>query len=135
MVILPPRPFLIGVANLALTANRQYFTRTVPVGAYWRLKYLLVDYPRTVVAGAQTTPDLFYQLYDADGRAFHVLPALLPQITTPSGGPLNATNPINIDYPGGSSVKLEITGQIVGTGPATMSITLYGIRGWEGYGK
>lgn len=136
MVILPPRPFLLGQASLSLTASRQVFTKSIPVGAWWRLKYLLVDYPRTVVAGAQTTPDLFYQLFDADGRAFHVTPALLPQVTSPAGAAgIDATNPLNIDYPGGSAVKVEITGQNVGVGPATISITLYGLRGWEGYGR
>lgn len=136
MVIIAPRPFLLGVANLSLTIARQTFAQSVPVGAWWRLKYVLVDYPRTVVAGAQTTPDLLFRAFDADGRAFHVDPVLFPQVTSPAGAPgLDATNPINIDYPGGTSVRLEITGQIIGTGPATVSITLYGLRGWEGYGK
>lgn len=136
MVVIAPRPFLLGEANLALTEANQTFTRSVPVGAWWRLKFILVNYPRTVVAGAQTTPDLLFRLYDADGRAFHVDPALFPQVTSPAGNPgLNATNPLNIDYPGGTLVRLEITGQIIGTGPATISITLYGFRGWEGYGK
>lgn len=134
MVIIPPRPFLLGQANLALTPGRTWFLRTIPTGAWWRLYFLLVNYPRTVVAGAQTTPDLRYKLYDADGRAFHVDPVLLPQVTSPAGAPgLNGTNPLFIDYPGGSNIKLEIEGQIAG-GPATISITLFGIRGWEGYG-
>lgn len=140
MFFLPPRPFLLGQSDLALTMARQYFVRAIPVGATWRLKYILVNYLRTVGEGEeaniQTTPDLLYKLYDADGRAFHVSPVLFPMVTSPAGNPgLNATNPINVDYPGGSNVKLEIEGQNVGTGPAYISITLFGIRGWERFGK
>jgi len=136
MFFIPPRPFLLGEANISLTMARQYFMRTIPTGATWRLKYILVNYLRTVEVATQLTPDLLYRLYDADGRAFHVSPVLLPMVTSPAGNRgLNATNPINIDYPGGTNVKLEIEGQVVGTGPAYVSITLFGIRGWERFGK
>jgi len=135
MVIISPRPYLIGISNLVLAAPRQYFVRTIPQGATWRLKYLLVSYLRTVAAGAQTSPDLLYTLHDADGRSFQVDPVLFAQVTTPSGDShLDATNPINIDYPGGTNVKLEIVGAAGGL-PAVVSLTMFGIRGWEGYGK
>jgi len=135
MLYIHPRPFLLGVANFTLTNAREWFTRTIPTGAPWRFLYLTVAYARTVAASIQSTPDLSYKLYDADGRAFHVTPVLLPQVTTPAGGvDLDATNPIGVTYPGGSSIKLEIEGQIPGTGPATISVALFGIRGWEKVG-
>lgn len=135
MLYIHPRPFLLGVANFTLTNAREWFVRTIPSGAPWRFLYLLVNYRRTVEVVTQLTPDLFYRLYDADGRAFHVDPVLLPQTTTPAGGvDLDATNPINISYPGGSNIKMEILGQIPGVGPATISIALFGIRGWERVG-
>jgi hypothetical protein len=135
MIVISPRPFLIGVANLALSAPSQYFTRTIPSGAVWRLKYFLIGYPVTIAAGAQTTPDLSYRLFDADGRAFQVNPVLINQFTSPGGLPdLDATNPIDIDYPGGTNVKIEISGNVALAVP-TLSITLFGIRGWERMGR
>lgn len=135
MLFIHPRPFLLGVAAFPLTNAREWFVRSIPVGAPWRFLYLTVVYLRTVEVATQLTPDLFYKLYDADGRAFHVTPVLLPQTTTPAGGvDLDATNPIGVTYPGGSSIKIEIEGQIPGTGPDAISITLFGIRGWERVG-
>lgn len=137
MVIIYPRPFLLGVANLALVTDRQYFMRTIPIGAPWRFKYLLVSYPLAEAAGIQTGANLSYTLYDADGRTFQVLPVSLPMVTSPAGvrRSVAATNPIEIDYPGGTSVKLEIERLEAGTLPPTISITMFGIRGWEGYGR
>ncbi len=137
MITLPPRPYLLGDAFYPLTAARQYYIKTIPPGAGWMFKFLLVDYLRTTSTGGtvQTTPDLSYRLYDANGRAFHVDPVSLPMVTSPAGAPgLNATNLINIHYPGGSAIKLEVEGALVGTGPSLISITLYGIRGWESMG-
>lgn len=135
MFYLPPRPFLLGQFNFPVTSAREWFTRSIPVGANWRFQYLLINYPVGVEEGAQTTVEPLYKLYDADGRAFHVNPVLAKQVTSPAGFPnLRGTNPINIDYPGGSSVKLEIEFP-TGTLPATISITLFGIRGWEGFGR
>jgi hypothetical protein len=132
MVYIHPRPFLIGVAAFPLANAREWFVRSIPTGASWRFLFLLVDYHRSVEVATQITPDLSYRLYDADGRAFHVDPVLLPQVTSPAGGPtLDASFPLGIDYPGGSSLKLEITGQIPGVGPAAISITCFGIRGWQ----
>lgn len=135
MVLLAPRPFLLGGAFVPLQLPIHNFLAVVPVGTNWRLMFLLVDYGRTIAAGAQTSPDLSYRLYDADGRAYHVDPALLPQVTSPAGAfGVDATSPLCLDYPGGTVVRVEITGQVAGPVPATISITLYGIRGWESYG-
>lgn len=124
-----PSPFLLGVAKLALQGGRQDWIASIPNGGWWTLKFLLVDYPRAVADGVQTSPDLSYRLFDADGRAFMVRPVSLPMVTSPAGAfGLNATNLINIRYPGGSSVRLELSGRIPAKGPATASITLYGIR-------
>jgi hypothetical protein len=135
--MLAPRPYLLGDARYPLTAARQYYIKTIPPGAGWSFKFLLANYLRTTSGGGtvQDTPDLSYRLYDADGRAFHVSPVLLPMVTSPAGAAgLDATNLINIHYPGGSSIKLEIEGSLVGTGPSLISLTLYGIRGWERLG-
>jgi len=137
VILLAPRPYLLGDALYPLTAARQYYIKTIPPGAGWSFKFLLVNYLRTTSVGGtvQNTPDLSYRLFDADGRAFHVAPVSLPMVTSPAGAPgLNATNLINIHYPGGSTVKLEIEGSLVGTGPDRISISLYGIRGWERMG-
>jgi hypothetical protein len=137
MVIIFPRPFLLGVVNLPLTMDRQYFVRTIPTGASWRFKYLLVSYPLATELGVQIAANLSYKLYDADGRAFHINPVLLPMVTGPAGTgrSIAGTNRIEIDYPGGTNIKLELERVQAGTLPPTISITLYGIRGWEGYGR
>lgn len=137
VIIIPPRPYLLGDARVSLTAARQYYIKTIPPGAGWSFKFLLVNYLRTTSAGGtvQDTPDLSYRLFDANGRAFHVAPVPLPMVTSPAGGVgLDATGLINVHYPGGSSIKLEIEGHLVGTGPDLVSVTLYGIRGWERMG-
>jgi hypothetical protein len=135
MVLIPPRPFLLGRAFIPLVNAVEYFMQAIPYGASWRFMFLLVDYPVLVEDTTQLTPHLRFRGYDADGRSFHVEPVFFRMVTTPSGaGFLDATNSIGIDYPGGSSIKIEITGQIPGTGPATVSLTPYGLRGWEGYG-
>lgn len=136
MILLGPRPFLLAGASVALVHSRQYFMHSIPVGAPWRLKWIFFNWLRNVseVEGGQlqNTPDLLYRLYDADGRCFHVAPVLIPQVTTPGGGPnVTATNSINIEYPGGSAIKMEIEGKVAGERPDSISYTLYGIRGWE----
>jgi len=135
MVIISPRPYFISIANYALVNSREYIMRSIPTGATWKLKYILANYQRTVVAGNQSSPELFYRVYDADGRAFQMDPVLLPQTTSPAGQPrLDATNPLDIIYGGGSNIKIEITGQN-GTLPSSVSLTLVGLRGWERFGK
>ncbi len=136
MFIIPPRPYLLGVFKKALTNPTEYVIRTIPVGASFRLRYLLIDYRRLPldIAAAQLSAELTYKLYDADGRTFQVDPVTASQVTSPAGAQgLNATNPINIDYPGGSSLKLEIGGHIAG-GPTVVSVTFVGLRGWEYFG-
>lgn len=132
MFLIGPRPYLLGEAFIPLTSVRQYWTKSIPNGGAWTLKFLLVNYPRTVVARVQSTPDLSYRLFDAEGRAYQVNPVSLPMVTSPSGAfGLNATNLINVKYPGGSSVRLEINGRLAGVGPDSVSITLFGIRSME----
>jgi hypothetical protein len=136
MVIIHPRPFLLGFADVPLTSDGQYFMKTIPQGAPWRFQFLLAGYARAVAGLVQTSCELAYTLFDADGRTFQVAPVLLPQVTTPAGGrQLRATNPIKIDYPGGTSVKIQIHRVGVGTLPPSISLTFFGIRGWEGFGR
>lgn len=139
MVIIPPRPFLFGAYRYSLVNPIEYIIRSIPVGASYKLMYLLINYPRTFEGGggdvAQTSRELSYKLYDADGRTFQVDPVSAGMVTSPAGtGALNATTPIGIDYPGGSALKLEITGQVPGGDPDYVSITFMGIRGWEYFG-
>lgn len=135
MIMIGPRPFLLAVNRLALVAPNQPWIAQVPKGAPWRFRFIMVNYPRTVVASVQSTPDLKFTMYSAGGEAYQVAPVLFPMMTTPSGGrSVAATHPINRPYPGGSVVRLQIEGQIIGTGPATISITLVGTRGWETMG-
>lgn len=137
MVLFSPRPFLIGQFKRTLTMDREWMTRSFPNGPIYRVKYLLVDYPVTVEGGIQTSPDLSFNLYDADGRSFSVSPILFKQATSPAGFPgLNATQPINLDYYGGSTLKLEILGFDPALGlPGPISITIYGLEGWTRYGR
>lgn len=135
MVLIGPRPFLLGESRVALVAPGQPWIAQVPKGAPWRFRFLTVNYPRTVVNRVQSTPDLRFTLYSAGGEAYQVRPIPFVMMTTPSGGvSLVATHPIYQPYPGGSTVKLIIDGQIIGTGPAYISITLAGTRGWETMG-
>ncbi len=134
MFIIPPRPYFLGVNRFTLVNAIEYINRSIPVGADFRLQYLLVDFKRTVVAGAQTSPELNFKLYDADGRTFQINPVRACMVTSPAGAAgLNGTSPINIDYPGGSSLKLEVTGQTGGL-PGVISVTFAGLRGWEYFG-
>jgi len=136
MVHIGPRPFLIGTNKEPLLTARQWFVRTIPIGAPWRLKYVLIDYPVIVAGLIQTSANLAIQFFDADGRAFNVAPVALAQVTSPSGTKgLSGTNPLNIDYPGGTNVKAEISVIGAGTLPSSFSLTMFGIRGWEGFGK
>lgn len=132
MFYVGPRPYLIGEANIPLQYDGQWWMRGLPNGGWWTLKYILVDYPR--VESTLDMPDLSYQLYDEDGRAFMVRPVSLPMVTSPAGAKgLNATGLINVRYKGGSGVKLRISGR--GTiGPSRVSITLCGIRSAEWLG-
>ena len=130
-----PRPMLIAEARVALVAPNQPWIGQVPKGAPWRFRFLMVTYPRTVVARVQSTPDLNFELFSATGESYSVRPTPFRMMTTPGGGgSVGATHPVNMPYPGGSTVRLQITGQIIGTGPDFISITLVGTRGWETMG-
>jgi hypothetical protein len=131
MALIFPRPFLLGEMRVPLTQEVQYWTRTVPAGASWRLRYLLVDYLPVDGDGIQNSQNLSYRLYDGEGLAFQVDPVQLDMVTSPAGlAGLAGTNPIDVEYRGGSTVKLEIHGQVIGLGPDYISITMFGIRGW-----
>lgn len=144
MILLGPRPLILGVYHLPLTQKRQYWTRSIPPGAPWRLKYLTMTYIRSTqtVDGlvSQITPDLKYTLFDSKGNAFQVSPVYARQVTTPSGGvSVSATNPIDESYAGSDTLKILIEGQRLASeganpGPAWVSLTFMGIRGWETMG-
>lgn len=109
------------------------FSRQIPPFTSFRLKYLTVAYKDTVVANAQTSPNLTYKIYDATGTAYQIDPILIKQVTGPAGFPgLDATHQINFDYPGKTKLLVEVFGQNVGAElPETASICCIGMLGWQ----
>jgi hypothetical protein len=130
-----PRPFLMGVFNMPLDQPTNYLIRSTPIGANFRLKYVLASYSAGIVAGAQTFPDLLFQFYDSKGDAFSFSPAFIQTITSPAniGIGLDGTTPLDVDYPGGTPIKIRITGQNPALGQI-ISVTYYGVRGWDSPG-
>jgi len=129
MFFVGPRPYFVGVSKWVLQYGRQDWIGSLPNGGWWTFKYFLVNFPRTVVAGAQTTPELNFKIYDADGRGFSIKPIPMAAVTSPAGNrTIDATQLINVKYAGGSAVRVEVSGQVPGTGPAWVSLTLFGVR-------
>lgn len=137
MVVIAPRPMLLGVFHYPVRSASEWIVKTIPPGAWWRLKYLLIAFPVLFEGDAVASTRLGYELFDADGRAFSVRPIAVDQVLTPGSFPdLAGTQLINVDYPGGSNVKLHITAlHNTATFPDWVSVTFYGMRGWEGYGR
>lgn len=130
-----PRPYWLAAARVPLNSARHYLSFTLPAYGWWTFQFLNVSYPRTVADGVQTSPELSYQLWDATGRGFQVEPIPLAMFTTPAGGPtVGATHRIGVRYKGGDAVKLCISGA-TGGAPAWVSLSLFGIRSWEGTGS
>jgi hypothetical protein len=130
-VWIAPRPFLVGAANIPFNNGIAVLTRRLPTGTTWRLKWPLFKYTDTVVANAQTSPNLSFLIYDMAFRQHADLPTLIKQITGPAGFPgLDATQQLDYDFPGGGTVRAEVRGQ-VGGAPASVSICLYGFLGWQ----
>ncbi len=132
MFFVGPRPYPIGEANIPLVYNGQWWMRALPNGGWWTLKYVLVSYPS--VEATVKMPELSYQLFDEDGRAFMVNPVSLAMATSPAGAKgLNGTGLINVRYKGGSGIRMRIFGRNA-DGPSKVSVTLFGIRSAEWLG-
>lgn len=132
-MILRPRPFPIVAARVkALQVPRDLISVEVPTGPDWVLWYIAVNYPRTVVANAQTSPNLSFELFDSEGRALTEQPIPFADVTTPAGQPrYGQVNPWYVWYPAKSVISMVVTGQTAGPVPANISITYIGYRGWS----
>lgn len=131
--LIRPHVFVIGAAvKQAVQVPIMLINATVPRGSAFRLDYILVNYPRTVVAGAQTSPDLSFRLLDTKGIS-HTgeTPIRFLDILTPAGGPkLISAQGWRIEYAPGAIITMEVAGQVAGPIPATISVTYIGQKAW-----
>lgn len=129
-----PRTFAIAAAvRRALQLPVMYVQTTMPRGSDYSLDYVLVSFPRTVVAGAQTSPELLFRLLQTRGIAHNNNPIPFTDVTNPGGfSRLRKVLPLGIVLPPGAIVTMEVTGMAAGPVPATISITYLGRKGWEG---
>jgi hypothetical protein len=130
--LLRPNVFcLVAASRLPLQLPHSIISVTVPRGAVFRMDYILANFPRTVVANAQTSPELRIRLLDSRGVAVNEPVIPFHGFTTPAGGRnVAGVWAWRIEYPPGAVITLEISGQTAGPVPATVSITLLGQRGW-----
>lgn len=130
-LIRPHAYFLVAAAKAPLQVPNTLLNTLVPFGAVFRLDYVLVNYPRTVVAGAQTSPELSFVLKNTRGIEHSNVPILFNTTSTPSGGAtLRKAWGYGIEFPPGAIITMEITGMDAGPVPATISVTYLGQRGW-----
>jgi hypothetical protein len=133
MNLIRPHVFVIGAAvRQAMQVPVMMINATVPRGSTFRLDYILATYPRTVVAGAQTSPDLSFRLLDTKGIS-HAgeTPIRFSDILTPAGGPkLISAQGWRIEYAPGAIITMEVTGQVAGPIPATISVSYLGQKTW-----
>lgn len=129
-VWIQPRPFFIpgGIKRPLTTSQNFTVLGQVPYGSDFVLWYVLAAYPRTVVAGAQTTPEVFFRLKDSQNKAYDGNPIFAPHFTSPVayGRGLQAVQPIQVKWGGGDTIMLEVTGQNA-TDPREISVTFYGM--------
>jgi len=131
MIRVAQRPYFIPVLKATLSTAVEPFSRKVPPGAPFLLQYVLASYRRTVVAGAQTSPELSIVLLTPGGTKFNVTPILLSHVSSPGGAfGLNAVSPINYLFMPSDAIIAEVSGQSGGL-PANVSLTFMGIRGEE----
>jgi hypothetical protein len=138
MDLIRPHAFaLVAAMRRPLQLPFTQISVTVPRGAVWRLDYIIVSYPRTVVAGAQTSPELTFNLVDTRGLTNNdrTRPLAFVDMTTPAGsgtrGPrIRAAQGWRIEYQPGEVVTMEVLGMAAGPVPATISVTYLGQKGW-----
>jgi hypothetical protein len=132
MNMIRPSVFMLAAAvRRALEIPFTQIDVTVPRGAPFRLDYILVSYPVTVVAGAQTSPSLHFELYDSRGLASNNVPIRFRDITTPSQNVgVIAAQGFRIEYPPGAVISMRVTNMLAGPVPATISVTYLSQKGW-----
>lgn len=123
--------FLVAAVRRALELPFTMLDVTVPRGAVFRLDYILVSYPVTVLAGAQTSPDLRFELTDSRGVAVNDPAIFFKDVTTPAAGArVRAATGFRIEYPPGAVISMRVSNMAVGPVPATVSVTYLGQKGW-----
>lgn len=130
-LIRPHVSVLVAAARVPLQLPVMTINTTVPRGAVFRLDYILASYPRTVVAGAQTSRDLIFRLLDSRGVAVNEPAIPFFSVTTPNGGQaVGGVWAWRMEYQPGAVISLEVSGQVTGPVPATVSVTYLGQKGW-----
>ena len=132
-----PRPFLLSMANrMPSRLPSLPLEARIPVGQRLRINFILVNYPRVVVLGAQTSPDLSFVLSSARGKEYMgVLPVPAVNTTTPSGGRMfRKSQWVGLTFDPSEVVKLEIFGFAAGPSPSTVSVALLCQLDW-GYAQ
>lgn len=129
-LIRPHVSLLVAAANAPLQLPVTFFNTVVPRGGVFRLDYILVAYRRTVEVGVQISPDLNFRLLDTRGVSNVEPAAPFFMVTNPAGAQsVKAAQGFRIEYKPGEVIVMEVTGQIAGPLPATVSITYLGQKG------
>ncbi len=130
-LIRPHAFFLVAAANAPLQLPVTYLNTTVPRGAFLRLDYIVVSYPVTVAAGAQTSPNLTFNLANTKGIMHNDAPILFRDISTPaSGNRVRASWGLGIVWEPGAVITLEVRDMVAGPVPSTISVTYICQKGW-----
>lgn len=132
MDLLRPRGFfLVAAANLPLQLPYTQIDTRIPRGAWFRLDYILARYPVTRALGAQTSPDLNFELINSNGVKHQNEPVRFGAVTTPAyGDRIRAAWGMRILFEPGKVIQMRVTGQVPGPLPATVSVTYVGQMGW-----
>lgn len=132
MDLIRPHCFmLVAAARAPLQVPVTNLNTVVPRGAIFRLDYIMVAYNRTVVEGAQTSPELLFALKNSKGIGNNNPDLLFRDVTTPAGGQRVRTAwGWRIEFEPGEVITLEVRGMDAGPVPATVSVTYIGQKGW-----
>lgn len=130
-LIRPHAFFLVAAANAPLQLPVTQLNTTVPRGAFLRLDYIVVSYPVTVVANAQTSPNLTFRLANTKGIMHNDSFIPFRDVTTPSSGNrVRASWGLGIIWEPGAVITLEVGGMVAGPIPSTISVTYICQKGW-----
>lgn len=115
----------------------------VPAGAWFRLEYVFVEFPRTIGSNDpvyQSSPNLRVQLFDSRSRSLTHDDTGVAPFLTPGGTDTYTVGPIGyarggvralpywgLDYAPLTRLKMVITG-MTSAGPPSVSVTYLGMR-------
>jgi hypothetical protein len=127
---------LLAVNKQELIQPRTEILFRTPKGTDFYLQGFSAHYHRTVAAGAQTSPELGFQLRAANwpilepGKNSDDIPVSISMVTTPAGGAyIRGMLPQLHKCPPLSIIYFTVLGWAAGV-PATISITLQGRTGF-----